>query len=116
MKKNASGIVPLEYKVLVLPSDFDVDPLFKRAREQGIEIPRDVAQREFDAQIVATFVAKGGSAFSDWKDDRLPKLGDSVLMAKYAGVTVKGADGVEYRLLNDKDIGALITHQGVSRV
>jgi hypothetical protein len=39
-----------------------------------------------------------------------------VLIAKYAGITVKGADGIEYRMLNDKDISGLITLKGVSRV
>lgn len=116
MTENTSGLLPLEYKVLVLPSDFEVDPIFKRAREQKIALPPGVQERELAAQIVATFIAKGGSAFSDWKDERLPKMGDRVLMSKYAGITVKGADGVEYRMLNDKDISAIITADGVSRV
>lgn len=116
MTANPSGITPLEFKVLVQPSDFEVDPVFARARERGIAIPHDVAEREFAAQIVATFIAKGGNAFIDWKDERLPAPGDKVLMAKYAGVTVKGADGIEYRLINDKDLAGIITMEGVSRV
>jgi co-chaperonin GroES (HSP10) len=31
-----------------------------------------------------------------------------VLFAKYAGTTVKGRDGKEYRLVNDKDLGAVL--------
>ena len=65
---------------------------------------------------MATFVAAGGNAFEDWHDKRLPKLGDKVLIAKYAGITVKGADGQEYRILNDKDISAILTREGVSRI
>lgn len=114
--ENESGIVPLEFKVLVKPSDFEVDPAFARARDAGLKLPQEVMDREFAAQIVATLVANGGNAFEDWKDKKLPAPGDKVLIAKYAGVTVKGADGIEYRMLNDKDISGLITQEGVSRV
>lgn len=115
MSDNTSGITPLEFKVLVQPSDVEVDPVFQRAREQGLQLPREVIEKEFAAQIVATFIAAGGNAFEDWLDEKLPRLGDKVLIAKYAGITVKGADGVEYRMLNDKDISGLITLEGVSR-
>lgn len=113
---NPSGIVPLEFKVLVEPSSFEVDPIFARAREQKIALPPGVMEQELAAQIQGTFIAAGGNAFEDWRDERLPRAGDKVLIAKYAGITIKGADGVEYRLLNDKDISALITKEGVSRV
>jgi co-chaperonin GroES (HSP10) len=113
---NPSGITPLEFKVLVKPSDAEVDPVLARAKAQGLQLPPDVLEREFAAQIVATFIAKGGNAFEDWRDEKLPAPGDTVLIAKYAGITVKGADGIEYRMLNDKDVSGLITIQGVSRV
>ena len=112
---HPSGVLPLEYKVLVEPSAAEVDPALARAKAMGLQLPPEVLEREFAAQIVATFISAGGNAFEDWKDKRLPKAGDSVLIAKYAGVTVKGADGVEYRLLNDKDLGAILTSEGVSR-
>ena len=110
------GIIPLEFKVLVKPSDAEVDPALARAKKAGIQLPQDVLERELMAQIVAEFVAAGGNAFEDWKDARLPSPGDKVLIAKYAGITVKGADGQEYRMLNDKDISGIITEEGVSRV
>lgn len=113
---NPSGMVPLEFKALVRPSEVEVDPALARAKKAGLQLPQDVLEREFMAQIVAEFVSAGGNAFEDWKDKRLPQPGDKVLMAKYAGITVRGADGVEYRMLNDKDISALITAEGVSRV
>lgn len=113
---NTSGIIPLEFKVLVKPSDVNVDPALKRAKEAGLQLPQDVLEREFMAQIHAEFIAKGGNAFEDWKDERLPRPGDKVLIAKYAGITVKGADGAEYRMLNDKDVSGIITAEGVSRV
>ena len=113
---HPSGMVPLEFKVLVKPANVDVDPALKRAKDAGLQLPPEMLEREFMAQIVAEFIAAGGNAFEDWKDARLPQAGDTVLIAKYAGVTVKGADGVEYRLLNDKDIGAIINLEGVTRV
>jgi co-chaperonin GroES (HSP10) len=112
---NPSGITPLEFKVLVKPSDAEVDPVLARAKAQGLQLPADVLEREFAAQIVATFIAKGGNAFEDWRDEKLPAPGDTVLIAKYAGISVRGSDGVEYRMLNDKDISGLITGDGVAR-
>lgn len=114
--ENLAGVQPLEYKVLVKPSAIEVDPAIVRAKKSGLAIPQEVLDKELMAQIIATFVAAGGNAFEDWKDKRLPKAGDSVLIAKYAGVTLRGADGEEYRMLNDKDIAGLITAKGVSRV
>lgn len=115
-EENPSGIIPLEFKVLVEPLGFEIDPIFANARKQGIKLPPGVLEQELAAQIISKFVAAGGNAFEDWRDKRLPKSGDKVLMAKYAGITIKGADGVEYRLLNDKDISGLITKEGVARV
>lgn len=112
---GGAGVLPVEFKVLVKPSDFEVDPVFKRAAEQGIKLPADVVDRELAGQIVAELIAVGGNAFEDWKPP-IPQAGQRVLIAKYAGIAVKGADGVEYRMLNDKDISGIITQEGVSRV
>jgi co-chaperonin GroES (HSP10) len=112
--ENESGIVPVEFRVLVKPSDVDVDPALARAKAAGLKLPPDVLERELMAQIVAELVAVGGNAFEDWKPP-IPKVGDTVLIAKYAGITVKGADEVEYRMLHDKDISGVITKPGVSR-
>jgi co-chaperonin GroES (HSP10) len=49
----------------------------------------------------------GGNAFEDWQEP-IPKVGDMIWYAKYAGYVVKGDDGVEYRLANDKDIAAIV--------
>lgn len=109
------GIDPVEFKVLVRPSVVEVDPALARAKAAGLQLPPDVLERELMAQIVADLVAVGGNAFEDWKPP-IPKVGNSVLIAKYAGITIRGADGNEYRMLNDKDISGIITKEGVSRV
>jgi chaperonin GroES len=110
-----AGLMPVEFKVLVKPSAVEVDPALRRAKEAGLQLPPEVLEREFMAQIVAELIAVGGNAFEDWKPP-IPAAGNRVLIAKYAGVTVKGADGQEYRMLNDKDISGIITEEGVSRL
>jgi chaperonin GroES len=114
-KELRPGVQPVEFKVLVKPSEIEVDPALARAKAAGIQLPQDVLERELMAQIVATLLAVGGNAFEDWKG-QVPQVGDTVLIAKYSGITIKGADGEEYRMLNDKDISGIITDEGVSRL
>jgi co-chaperonin GroES (HSP10) len=105
---NGSGLQPVEYKVIIRPEEIDeTDPVLKRAKAAGIEIAHDVKDRERMAQIKGTLVAAGGNAFEDWRG-AVPKPGDVIYYAKYAGLHIKGADGAEYRLANDKDISAIV--------
>lgn len=114
-RANPSGVIPLEFKCVVKPSEVEVDPALARAKAAGLQLPPDMLEREFMAQIHAEFIAAGGNAFEDWHDARLPQPGDKVLIAKYSGVTIRGADGQEYRIINDKDLAAIIILEGVSR-
>lgn len=100
--ENRSGITPLEYRVLI--------QLVKKEHVTagGIVIPEDAREREQAAETRARVVALGGMAFEDWKDARLPKPGDAVLVGKYSGQIHKGNDGEDYRLCNDKDVVALL--------
>jgi len=100
-------IKPLEYRVLVELGESEVD---KRTREAGLVVPEDASERERAAQIKAKVVLVGGNAFEDWKDDRTPQAGDMVLIAKYSGLMIPEElqDGNPQRLLNDKDIAAII--------
>lgn len=97
---NASGITPLEFKVLILPDDVD------KVSAGGIYMPDIRHEREEWAQVRGTLVATGGRAFEDWPD--APSVGAEVYFAKYQGILVPGDDGKEYRLCNDKDVGALV--------
>ena len=99
---NASGITPLEYRVLVKADSAE------RVTDGGIVIPDSIANKEDQAQQKATVIAVGGNCFEDWKDAALPEVGARVLMKKYSGYIAKGKDGVEYRVVNDKDITALL--------
>lgn len=103
---NRSGITPTEFKVLIEPKAVEV----KTAG--GIIIPETKQEHDKYAQIEGRIIAMSHLAFTyataaEWGDKR-PKPGDAILYAKYAGVRVKGKDGREYVLVNDKDICATI--------
>lgn len=99
---NKSGIKPVEYKVLIKPIEVE------EKTEGGIILPQQAREREAYAQQQGKLVAVGEIAFTepDWLDK--PKVGETVLFDKFAGGMVIGKDGVEYRLINDKEIGAVI--------
>src|SRR5690554_8029371 len=106
---NPSGISPTEFTVMVLPK-----PVEERSAG-GIIIPDMTKDSEKYAQVEGTIVARSPLAFTyataaEWEAAGAtpPKPGDRVLHAKYAGVRVKGRDGVEYLLVKDKDITATI--------
>ena len=98
---NNSGIWPCEYKVLIQPKRVDEKTI------GGIIIPESAKEKEKYVTVEGVLVAVGAIAFTDpdWLDK--PKVGDTVLYDKYAGTTIKGRDGEEYRLINDKEIGAV---------
>lgn len=112
---NPSGIYPTEYKVLIRPDDKGNVHKFKGSGGKDFELfkPDETADREKFAQVEGTLIATSALAFSyanatEWGDAPRPKPGDRVLYAKYAGTTVKGKDGVDYRLVNDKDLSAVL--------
>ena len=98
---NKSGILPVEYKVLVKTDNVE------DVSDGGIYLGNKQTERETLAQTSGTLIDVGGNAFEDWKG-KLPEPGDRVMTAKYAGGIVEGVDGEEYRLMNDKDIAAII--------
>lgn len=104
---NHSGILPVEYKVLVQVKSDDVNDQGERVLESGIVIPRQETEREEMARVEGLLIDIGGNAFEDWRG-RQPKPGDVVLIAKYAGMVCKGRDEEEYRLCSDKDIAAIM--------
>jgi chaperonin GroES len=104
MTMNTSGILPTEYKVLIYPKQVD------ERTKGGIIIPDESKDREQFAQMEGTLVARSPLAFTydDWKSASPPSVGDRVLFAKFAGAKVTGKDGKEYRLVNDKDVAAVL--------
>jgi chaperonin GroES len=98
---NKSGLVPVEYKVLIDPEEIET------VSAGGIVLPEKATDREKQAQVRGKLIAVGGNSFEDWKPP-IPKVGDTVYYAKYAGIVVTGGDGKEIRLANDKDITAIV--------
>lgn len=103
---NPSGIHPTEYRVLILPTPYE------EVTKGGIIKPPDLADREKFATMDGTIVAVSHLAFTYATDEewagRKPKPGDKVIYAKYAGFRRKGKDGLEYVLVGEKDICAVL--------
>lgn len=103
---NKSGINPTEFKVLILPK-----PVEEKSKG-GIILPDETKEREQFAQLEGTIIEASPLAFT-YHDGTVaafnpPKAGDRVLFAKYSGAVAKGADGETYRIVNDKDICAVL--------
>jgi hypothetical protein len=68
---------------------------------------------------VGRIVAQSPLAYSyeKWPDpSQKPQVGQVVWFARYAGKEFEGADGKMYRILKDKDIGAVIEEAATSAV
>lgn len=102
--QNDSGLQPVEVKVLVKPDEVE------EKTSGGLYLPDTVRDQERMAQVKATLVAIGGNAFEDWAEP-IPRPGDRVYVAKYAGIRVPGLDGGWYQLINDNDIAGIITKE-----
>jgi co-chaperonin GroES (HSP10) len=98
---NNSGITPLGTTVLVLPEQV------QRKTDSGIVLATESqADREQLGQTDGIVVAIASEAYQD----RF-KVGDRVIMTKYAGMIRVGNDGIEYRLVNDNEIKAVLAHK-----
>jgi len=102
MEQNTSGILPVEDKVLLLPDQV-------QEKSGALYKPEVALQQEQMAQVRALLVAVGGNAFEDW-DPPVPRVGDRVMVCKYAGILdIPGADDNRYQLCTDRDITAILT-------
>ena len=101
---NPSGVSPTEFKVLVRPDKVE------EKTKGGILLPQEQRERDQAASTAGEIIAISPLAFTyaDWPVTTAPpNVGDRVAFARYAGMTVKGSDGEEYRLVNDKDIAGI---------
>jgi co-chaperonin GroES (HSP10) len=100
---NKTGVYPTEFNVLVEPK------AVAKMTAGGIHLPEVAHDKEQAAAVEGVIVDVAPLAFSyaDWPDELRPKAGDRVAYAKYAGMTIKRG-GVEYRLMKDKDIAAVL--------
>lgn len=101
---NASGLTPLEFFVVV-----ELDP-FEEKTPGGIILPSKVQDQDKLATQEGALVAVSPHAFTyadGWPDGSKPEIGQRVLFKRYAG-HLHERDGRTYRLLNDKDLVAII--------
>jgi co-chaperonin GroES (HSP10) len=102
VEENESGIQPVEDKLLLLPDE-------PSSVIRGIIKPDVVREKEGLAQVRALLVAVGGNCFEDW-DDPIPRVGNRVMVMKYAGIQgIEGSDGRTYQLCVARDITAILT-------
>lgn len=101
---NTSGREPLDQRVIVLP-----DPVEDKVG--SIYLPDQTKEQQKWAQAKGTLVAVGACVWSEAKATRgfvAPEPGARVMFAKYGGVTFKGDDEREYRIMNDEDVTAVL--------
>lgn len=99
---NTSGITPVGVSILVFPDQVE------EVTESGIVVgTSQQVEREQLAQTDGVVVAISEYAFHDEPKPRC-KVGDRVIMAKYAGMVRKGIDEQTYRLIKDNDVVAVL--------
>lgn len=104
MKKDEQiKIKPVEFKILI-----KVD-VVETITKGGIILPESSVDRQQIAQEAGEIIAMGEMACSEpeiWGTNP-PQVGDRVVFSKYAGATIQQL-GKKYRLIQDKDLGAVI--------
>jgi len=115
---NDSGIIPTEFKVLVLPDLSEVE--LRAGRIPNFVVPDTAVDTYKHAAVTGRIIALSPAAFSyhEWPQGvRLPMVGDRVIFARYAGMRVNGRPTLndrgheevkQYRLLNDKDVAGIL--------
>lgn len=108
---NPSGISPTEYNVLVRPQKVE-------DKSKGGVILADATldrKQAFATKGVLVAVSPLAFTYERWPEGETPpQVGDTVIYTKAAGVSVEGVDGEEYKLLKDKDVGAVIRSVSLS--
>ena len=102
------GIEPAEYNVVVVAATMP-------ERVGSIFLPDEAQERMGDAIQVGRLLVVSPLAYNydTWPEGtNPPSPGDVVWFAKFAGATFTGRDGKEYRLIKDKDVGAVVERAG----
>lgn len=102
-----------ECKPGIKPTGFNVLVAIEPAAHQtsgGIWKPASVTDKEQLVEVRGRIVAMSPAAFNftEWPEGTQPRIGDAIQFAKLGGIMTKGADGLDYRLMLDKDVAAVI--------
>jgi len=107
MTENQSGLLPLGRAILVAPFE-------PKRKESLIALPDSVLRNERVLDVQVKVVALGPHCYPD--EPPRCKPGDVVFVSKMSGFVAQGPkDGQLYRMVNDRDVFALVTHvEGVA--
>lgn len=95
-ESDSSGIRPKGHAVLGLPYE-------KPKGNSRIVIPETVKERTQMLEDKIRIIALGAACWSDEPEPRA-KVGDLVLIPFLSGRSVRGKDGILYRMVNDRDV------------
>jgi chaperonin GroES len=95
-------IIPLMHRALVKPKQVET----KTA--SGIILTDSLTRKEQAACEEGIILALGDTFGKDFGASVIPKVGDKVMFAKYAGKFIKDDNGDDLVLLNDEDLVAII--------
>jgi len=100
---NVSGITPILDRVLL-------KPIYVTNKSAGgiILATDEMSDREQLGNTTGEVMAIGPLAFQHDYDECPIKVGDKIIMAKYAGLMYVGKDGLKYRMINDDDITGIL--------
>jgi chaperonin GroES len=101
---NTSGLTPLEFFVVV-----ELDPQEEKTAG-GIILLEKAKDQDKLATQEGTLIAVSPHAFTyaeGWPEGSKPEVGQRVLFKRYAG-HLHEREGRSYRLLNDKDLVAIV--------
>lgn len=98
-------IVPLMHRALVKPKQVET----KTA--SGIILTENLTRKEQAACDEGIILALGDTFGKDFGAEVIPKVGDKVLFAKYAGKFIKDDEGTDLVLLNDDDLIAIVKEE-----
>lgn len=90
-----TNIIPLMERALIKV------PKFEQKTSGGIILPDEYHERHEMAQLEAEVIAVAEFFFQDYEVK--PKIGDTVLITKYAGLLYQ-INGEEYRVVEPRDI------------
>lgn len=94
-------IIPLLHRALVKPKQVET----KTA--SGIILTESLTRKEQAGTDEGIILALGDTFGKDFGAEVIPKVGDKVLFAKYAGKFIKDGD-IDLVLLNDDDLIAIV--------
>ena len=105
------NLIPMEFNVIV-----ELDPT-EEVTKGGIILTKATVDRDQLEADEGTLVAVSPHAFSyaEWPaGSRQPRVGDRVLIARFAGV-MRDRDGKKLKIVKDKDIIAVVEQQDATR-